>query len=549
MVVIQSRLASTRLPAKALLPVAGRAAVVLCAQRAANTGLAVTVATSDEPDDDAIADALAQAGINCFRGPLEDVLLRFVLATDGLAESAPVVRLTADNLFPDGEFVETLLKAFAQSGLDYLGTRWPQDGLPYGMSAEVFSAGLLRTASREARQQPDREHVTPWMRRGGNAGAYRYPASKPHWPRLRCTLDTYDDYRLVRDTFVGCSDPVHTPWTDLVGKLASLTPGGTEPRCPFREGPDGRIHSVLTLGTAQFGSRYGIANQTGEPDDSQIGQMLLEAADAGITCIDTASAYGRAEERIGNLLPARASDSVRIVTKLDVLTGLSPDASVGEVTSRVDSSVYKSLYRLKRRSLDTLLLHRWAHHDGWDSAAWARLVEMKHHGLIGTLGASVASPAEALEALADPEVDHVQCPVNILDGRWRDPEFLAAVRRRPRVIFHARSVFLQGMLLLPPENWVRPSEVAPAWLCDILDGLTKSLGRIDRADLCAAYVRSLPWVTSLVVGMETVGQLRANLKLARTPDLSATQLEAIAGAIPPLPESLLNPARWQVAHA
>src|SRR6266702_2037526 len=203
-VVIQSRLASTRLPAKALLPIGGRPSVVLCAQRAANTGLPVMVATSDTSDDDAIVEALAQAGINFCRGPLDDVLLRYVKATGNLPESTAVVRLTADNVFPDGSFVESIMSEFERSELDYLGTKSPQDGLPYGMSAEVFTAAILRKASDESHERSDREHVTPWIRRMSSAGLYKYAAPQPHWSRLRCTLDAYEDYRVLREVFAYC---------------------------------------------------------------------------------------------------------------------------------------------------------------------------------------------------------------------------------------------------------------------------------------------------------------------------------------------------------
>src|SRR5439155_4995210 len=116
------------------------------------------------PADDAIAHALRRAGIDGFRGPHDDVLKRFVQATRELPPDAVIVRLTADNVLPDGAFVQALLDEFEQRGLAYLGTASPQDGLPYGMSAEVFRVASLRRADSEANTAFDREHVTPWIR-------------------------------------------------------------------------------------------------------------------------------------------------------------------------------------------------------------------------------------------------------------------------------------------------------------------------------------------------------------------------------------------------
>jgi spore coat polysaccharide biosynthesis protein SpsF len=549
LVVIQSRLASTRLPAKALLPLAGRPTVVLCALRAANSGLPVVIATSDEPADDAIAVESARAGIACFRGSHHDVLKRFGGATQALPDDATIVRLTADNVFPDGAFVEALLGEFHRRRLAYLGTGSPQDGLPYGMSAEVFTTSALRRAQREAVDAADREHVTPWIRRQASNGLHVHHDAPPHWSRLRCTLDSFDDYERLLRVFDGVVDPVEIPWQMLVERLTAASPQRDAARCPFRTGPDGRVHSALTLGTVQLGVPYGIANRAGMPDDMEVDRLLREAVEAGITALDTARAYGQAESRIGRLLPAGLHDRIELVTKLDVLDRLLPtgaDAMV--VRSTVDASVFASAHALRRQRIDTLLLHRWAHRHGFGGAAWERLLELKRDGVITRLGASVSDAAEAVAALADPDVGHLQCPVNLLDSRWRSAEFLAAVRARPDVVVHARSVLLQGMLTLPASQWVRVPGVDAGELCATLDRAVSALGRLDRVDLCMAYVRALPWVTSLVVGMESVEQLTRNLALMQRPPLHVDEVRRLSDSLPPLPESLLNPARWGTSN-
>src|SRR5258706_7202277 len=111
-IVIQARLSSTRLPGKSLLPIKGIPVAALCALRAANRGADVVVATSTDPSDDALAGKLAEYSIKVARGPLNDVLDRFALATADLAASDLVVRLTADNVFPDWDFVEQLVPEF-----------------------------------------------------------------------------------------------------------------------------------------------------------------------------------------------------------------------------------------------------------------------------------------------------------------------------------------------------------------------------------------------------------------------------------------------------
>ena len=547
MAVIQARLASSRLPAKALLPIGGMPSLVLCVRRAANTGLNVSVATSTDAADDAIAAVLAEAGVACFRGSHLDVLGRFLDATAGLPNDGVVVRLTADNVFPDGAFVDDLIDAFIRQELEYLGTDSPRDGLPYGLSAEVFTVGALRRAGNAARGPADREHVTPWIRRHAHSGTHTRDDVAADWSRLRCTLDTFEDYNTLLRVFAEVEEPIATPWKALVARLAASSTNGLGPRCPFVVDTTGQLRSVLTLGTAQIGMPYGIANSSGRPDDAEAASLLELAVEAGITSIDTARAYGDAEERIGRLLPAGHRNRLEIVTKLDVLDHLSGNDGRRSVGSAVEASVLRSARALRTRRIDVLLLHRWQHRRAWNAAAWDALLDLRGEGVIGRLGASVSNPTEAIEALGDGDVKHLQCPVNLLDARWRTPAFNDAVSARKDVVVHARSALLQGLLTMPAPGWIDVPGVDPTRLCRILDDLVAKLRRADRTDLCIAYVRSLPWVTSVVLGMESNAQLSHNLAAVQRPPLSSEERAHVDSAIPDLPESLLNPALWRVA--
>jgi spore coat polysaccharide biosynthesis protein SpsF len=547
MAVMQARLASTRLPAKALLPIGGMPSLLLSARRAANTGLNVSVATSTEAPDDAIAAVVAKAGIACFRGSHLDVLGRFVDATARLPDEGIVVRLTADNVFPDGAFVDDLIEAFIRQDLEYLGSDSPRDGLPYGLSAEVFTVGALRRAGNAARASADREHVTPWIRRHARSGMHTRADVDPSWSRLRCTLDTFEDYNTLLRVFAEVEEPIATPWKALVARLAANSTNRLGPRCPFVVDSTGQLRSVLTLGTAQLGMPYGIANTFGRPDDAEAASLLELAVDAGITSIDTARAYGDAEERIGRLLPAGHRNRLEIVTKLDVLAHLSDKDGRQSVRSAVEASVLRSARALRTGRIDVVLLHRWQHRHAWNAAAWGALLDLRREGVIGRLGASVANPTEAIEALGDADVTHLQCPVNLLDARWRTSAFAAAVSARQDVVVHGRSVLLQGLLTMPAPDWIDVPGVDPTRLCRILDDLVARLGRADRTDLCIAYVRSLPWVTSVVLGMDSSEQLLRNLAAVQRRPLSFDERAHVDSAIPDLPESLLNPALWRIA--
>lgn len=302
----------------------------------------------------------------------------------------------------------------------------------------------------------------------------------------------------------------------------------------------------LVLGTAQLGLPYGVANRHGQPDGSHARLMLRAAVNAGVRWIDTAAAYGDAEARIGATLPNLGH--VRVVTKLLPLDDLSPTASLASVRAAVDNSVRRSCQALKTERLDVLLLHR-AHHLTYrDGAIWSRLKLLRTEGLIFDLGVSVYTPQEALMALADHDVSHIQLPFNLLDWRWHAHSVPNAIARRPDVTIHARSVYLQGLLASGmTARWPQVDGVNAPAISMKLAALARQLGRDSPADLCLAYVRAQKWIDGVVVGMERVQQLALNLALFKHAPLTPDEVKAVERALPRAPEQLLNPAQWPKA--
>ena len=172
-------------------------------------------------------------------------------------------------------------------------------------------------------------------------------------------------------------------------------------------------------------------------------------------------------------------------------------------------------------------------------AGWARR---------GKAASEKAKKREALEALQDPAIEHLQIPMNVLDWRWEAAGVDRAVASRPEVVVHARSVLLQGVLAHPASRWPVVEDFSAQDCYRILAKLVEEFGRESVTDLCLAYVRSLPWVSSLVVGCETMDQLEENLRLCRTPKLSVEQCEHLRRILPRAPENFLNPAKWKTTH-
>ncbi|WP_216213023.1 cytidylyltransferase domain-containing protein [Amycolatopsis aidingensis] len=219
-VVIQARLSSTRLPGKVLRPLGGRSVlgwVVRAALAAPGVGR-VVVATSDEPEDDAVAEEARRHGASAVRGPLQDVLARFLLA-DELYPAEAVVRLTADCPLHDPALLGQVVALWrAQQDLDYVSTTLVRT-LPRGFDAELVRTAVLREQAGEP-DGPHREHVTS----GVKARPDRYACSgvvvAPPADDLRVTLDTEEDWAVLEGVVAALGDR-QPRWREVVGLLRS----------------------------------------------------------------------------------------------------------------------------------------------------------------------------------------------------------------------------------------------------------------------------------------------------------------------------------------
>lgn len=224
-IIFQTRLNSSRLPGKALLDVLGYPAIILAVKRAGICGRKVVVATSTDPTDDILCDVLARYDIEFIRGPLDDVMQRYVLAAEGMADEDVIVRMTGDNLLTDGVFIEKYLQQFLKSGAEYMGSSGTDIDLPYGISAEVFYVGGLRKIASVDFSAYSREHVTPpFFQNKVRIVPERSAITtlKTGLKELRCTMDSFEDYIRVCRIFKGEKDLVHASWEDLCIKLERL---------------------------------------------------------------------------------------------------------------------------------------------------------------------------------------------------------------------------------------------------------------------------------------------------------------------------------------
>ena len=276
--------------------------------------------------------------------------------------------------------------------------------------------------------------------------------------------------------------------------------------------------SKLMLGTAQFGMNYGAANISGKPSFDTVKTILKHAYDGGVTALDTAPEYGDSEEVIGRALKELGlSDRFRIVSKIPAI----PDGA--EPETFMEQSILKSLKRLQMDSLAAILLHVEK-----DSIHLDALKQLKAKGLAENAGISLNTLAHADDGA---DADCLQVPASLLDHR-----FDRCFGQGSRHCF-VRGAYLQGMLLMPEEKVFIP---------EVLERRKQleKLG-IPMAELALRYLFAKADPKSVLTGVETLAQLRENLRIAQLPPLESGNVAAIERIMQsPLPEICVSPYFW-----
>lgn len=284
----------------------------------------------------------------------------------------------------------------------------------------------------------------------------------------------------------------------------------------------------LVLGTAQFGLAYGINNTTGQPPLDQVAAILREARAAGVAVLDTAAAYGDAEARLGQLLPEAASADVQLITKINITP---PD--------QIRPQIEAGLARLGRTAVHGVLLHNAGVAGTVTPLIWRALQSAQRDGLVARIGISCYSTVHLEEVLAqglEPEI--VQLPVNVLDSRraWQ----LAHFAERG-IAFHARSAFLQGLLLREPgtlPKFFRPLDVKLRRLRELA-----ATAGVPLPALLLLFVAQTPGVARVVIGVDSVANLHDNLRAAAHWDAALNLRPQLARLAEP-DDTFLLPYNW-----
>jgi len=285
----------------------------------------------------------------------------------------------------------------------------------------------------------------------------------------------------------------------------------------------------LALGTVQFGLDYGVSNTQGQVCPEEVNKILAVAQQQGINTLDTAPAYGNSEEVLGK---TDLAYKFKIVSKIPALSDNNID---------IEEYVKASLKSLNIESLDTVLFH---HVNDIISSTHAQsrfnaLLKLKEQGKTAKVGISVYTLEQLEFCVKHYPLDIVQLPLNCMDQRFINTGWLDKLADN-NIEVHCRSIFLQGLLLIDPEqlpNYFLPFKKFFQLFWDTAQQL-----KVSPLSLALAIGHQYNSIDKMVVGCCNTKQLSEiihSYQVAKMLDVDLSSLNSTN-------EQLILPQNWQV---
>ena len=284
----------------------------------------------------------------------------------------------------------------------------------------------------------------------------------------------------------------------------------------------------LAIGTAQFGLDYGISNSAGKVKLPEIKKIIKLASDSGIDTIDTAMAYGDSEELLGKC----SLENFKIITKIGAI-----QESENRIENWILDEVHLSLKKLKLNNIYGLLLHRpneLISKKG--ETLFYSIQNLKKLGLVKKIGISIYSTDELVSILDSYDIDIVQLPLNIFNREAINNDILKILKSRD-IEIHARSCFLQGLLLMEQKNIPIKFKKWSNLFIDWHEWLIKN--DISPAQGCLSFLNSINEIDKVIVGVENVKQLQELINYSSVQ--SITEFPNLICN----DEQLINPSNWK----
>ena len=293
------------------------------------------------------------------------------------------------------------------------------------------------------------------------------------------------------------------------------------------------IIKKIGLGTAQWGTKYGVTNFAGKTNSSEVIKILSYASSLGISYIDTAPLYGDAEFVLGKY---KNLEKFKIITKT---IKISKSVVTKNDALQLINTFYDSLDKLKLSSVHGLLIH-----DANDILVKGSeflidaLKKLKAQNKVKKIGISVNEPKDLALICTRLEPDIVQLPINVLDQRFIKDKSLNFLKKKG-IEIHARSIFLQGLLLNKnlefPVFFKKWSKILERWR------ISCHKQRFSFMEASLSFTSNIKEVDCFILGFENIKQFSECVNFLK----KKNRIKFNAQGLECNDINLINPVNWK----
>lgn len=199
---VQARMGSRRLPAKVMMPLAGRPLVghIFDRLRATSGVDGLVLATTADPRNDLLVAFAEEEDVAVYRAKGEDDIAERLHGAAVTSNADAVLKVNGDCPLVDPSVLALLVSRFRQGNADYVSNKirwtWPE-----GMSAEVISASALSWCNAQLQTERDREFVANLIRDDRERFRVASIEGPEDLTRYKWSVDTPEDFDQVSALF------------------------------------------------------------------------------------------------------------------------------------------------------------------------------------------------------------------------------------------------------------------------------------------------------------------------------------------------------------
>ena len=249
------------------------------------------------------------------------------------------------------------------------------------------------------------------------------------------------------------------------------------------------LSKKIVIGTANFANQYGIIPSKNKINRKEIKKIFNYARLKKINFLDTAYSYNN-----DKILKDVNIKNWNIVTKVNFKQAKENYLSKAKKILKINE-FYGVLVHLKNtREISSQNNYK----------LFQLLMKLKSKKIIKKIGFSTYTPEDINLLIKKFNFDFIQCPVNILDNRLIDNGLLKKLKKK-KIEIHARSIFLQGLLLKNSTNF--PKELKQfKTIFEDYQNYVNNL-QMPKLEICLNYIRKIKEIDKIVIGINNKKQL------------------------------------------